>query len=245
VSATHTEAISEAVEELIAAFGERLTSVVLYGSVPRRESVLGVSDINLLVLLDRVAFDDLRRMSAIARRWMDLGRAAPLLFGRDEFRQSTDAFAIEMADLLDRREVVYGEDPAVGLTVPRSALRHQLEHELRARHTQLREGLMLTAPVPAAVGELLERALPAFVCYLRAIVRLAGREVPAGSEDVIRAAANLVDARPDAFLDVWGARRAGFVPEIGIEDPLVEVYVEFVERCIDWVDGLRPDREAD
>jgi hypothetical protein len=69
--------------------------------------------------------------------------------------------------------------------------------------------------------------------------------VPASSEDVIRAAANLVDARPDAFLDVWGARRAGFVPEIGIEDPIVEVYVEFVERCIDWVDRLRPDREAD
>jgi hypothetical protein len=35
------------------------------------------------------------------------------------------------------------------------------------------------------------------------------------------------------------------VPEIGIEDPIVEVYVEFVERCIDWVDRLRPDREAD
>ena len=106
--------------------------------------------LNLLILLDRVAFDDLSSMSAIARRWIDLGRAAPLLLGRDEFRQSTDAFAIEMADLLDRREVVYGEDPAVGLAVPRSALRHQLEHELRARQG---DALPCTVPARTASGQ--------------------------------------------------------------------------------------------
>ncbi|MCL7957977.1 MAG: hypothetical protein M8860_01545 [marine benthic group bacterium] len=227
---------SEVVDGLAAEFGERLRSVVLYGSVPRQESILGVSDVNLLVLLDRVTLDDLRRLSSIARRCVDLGRAAPMLFGWDEFRQSTDAFAIEMADLQDGREIVYGQDPVVDLVVPREALRHQLEHEIRARHAQLREGLMLAAPIPAAVGELLEHGLPAFVCYLRSILRLAGREVPSTSEDVIRAAANLVDARPDAFLDVWGARRAGFVPEIDIEDPLVEAYIELVERSIVWVD---------
>ena len=238
-------ATSEVIEALIAEFGERLVSVVLYGSVPRRESVLGISDINLLVLLDRVTLDDLRCMSAIARRWVDLGRAAPMLFGREEFRRSSDAFAIELADLRDRREVLHGEDPVADLDLPRSALRHQLEHELRARHSQLREGLMLTAPVPSAVGELLERAIPAFVCYLRAILRLSGRDVPATSEDVIRAAANLVGARPDAFLDVWGARRAGFVPEIGMEDPIVEAYLELVERSIDWVDGLGPVRQTE
>lgn len=227
---------SEVVEGLTAEFAGRLRSVVLYGSVPRHESVLGVSDINLLILLDRVTLDDLRGVSSIARRWIDFGGAAPMLFGWDEFRRATDAFAIEMADLRDRREVLYGEDPVADLIVPRVALRHQLEHEIRARHAQLREGLMLTAPIPSGVGELLERALPAFVCYLRAILRLAGREVPATSEDVIRASANLVAARPDAFLDVWGARRAGFVPEIDIKDPIVEAYLELVERSIDWVD---------
>jgi hypothetical protein len=229
------------VADLAATFGERLESIVLYGSVPRSESILGLSDINVLVLLDHVTLNDLRRASSIARSWLDLGRAAPMLFGLEEFRQSTDAFAIEMADLRDRREVVYGADPASDIVVPRQALRHQLEHELRARHAQLREGLMLAAPIPKSVGELLEQALPAFVCYLRAILRLAGRDVPAGSEDVIRAATNLVDARPDPFLDLWGARRAGLVPEIEIEDPLVEAYLEVVERSIDWVDGIGPD----
>jgi hypothetical protein len=213
--------------------------------VPRHESVSGVSDVNLLVIVDEVSISDLARISPAVRRWLDLGRAAPMLFGSDEFRRSADAFAIEMADLGDRREVVCGSDPMEGIEVPPEALRHQLEHEIRARHTQLREGLLIAAPLPQAVGALLEQALPSYVCYLRAILRLAGRNVPASSEDVIRAAANVIAASPDAFLDVWGARKAGASLEVAIEDPLLRGYVELVERAIRWVDELVPRRRSE
>lgn len=235
------EATGMLVTELTETFGERLESVVLYGSVPRHESVLGVSDINLLVILDEVGLDDLRRISPIARHCVELGRSEPRLFGAEEFRRSADAFAIEMADLLDQRQVLFGTDPVAGIEVPGAALRHQLEHEIRARHIQLRAGLMISAPFPAAVGGLLEAALPAYVCYLRAVLRLAGRNVPVSSEDVIRAASNVIGANPDAFLDAWGARKAGATLVVAIDDPLVEGYLEIIERAIGWVDGHGQD----
>jgi len=239
------EATGVLVTELRETFGERLESVTLYGSVPRHESVLGISDINVLVILDEVILDDLRRISPIARHCVELGRSEPRLFGAEEFRRSADAFAIEMADLLEQRQVLYGRDPVAGVEVPRGALRHQLEHEIRARHIQLRAGLMVAAPLPAVVGGLLEDALPAHVCYLRAVLRLAGRSVPVSSEDVIRAACNVVGARPDAFLDAWGARKAGSTLVVAIDDPLVAGYLEIIECAIAWVDGQGSDRAPD
>jgi len=238
------EATAQLVTDLEESFGDRLESVVLYGSVPRHESVVGVSDINVLVILDEVSLDDLRRISPIARRCVERGRSEPRLFGADEFRRSADAFAIELADLLDQREVLFGRDPVAGVEVPAESLRHQLEHEIRARHIRLRAGLMIAAPLPAAVGGLLEEELPGFVCYLRSLLRLAGRSVPASSEDVIRAASNIIDAWPNAFLDAWGARRAGSTLEVAIDDPLVAGYMEVVEKAIAWVDGLGPDRPS-
>lgn len=235
------EATGVLVTELKEMFGERLESVVLYGSVPRHESVLGVSDINVLVILDEVRLDDLRRISPIARNCIELGRSEPRLFGAEEFRRSADAFAIEMADLLDQRQVLFGRDPVAGIEVPGAALRHQLEHEIRARHIQLRAGLMIAAPLPAAVGGLLEDALPAYVCYLRAVLRLAGRNVPVSSEDVIRAASNVIGARPDAFLDAWGSRKSGSTLVTAIDDPLVEGYLEIIDHAIAWVDRQGPN----
>lgn len=227
----------EFVAEVETLFSDRLVSIVLYGSLPREEAVLGLSDVNLLVLLDSASTHDLLRLAPAARRWVSSGMATPLLFGAEEFRRSADAFAIEIADLKDRREILFGSDPVVDLDVPLSAMRHQIEHELRARRVQLHEGMLLAALNPEQVGELLLRTLPAFVCYLRAILRLAGRDVPDNSEDVIRAAANVIDAAPEPFLTVWSWRRAGAAPGLLLTDPVVEGYDRLIDLAIAWVDA--------
>ncbi len=232
------QAALEFVAEVETLFGERLESIVLYGSVPRHEAVLGASDINLIVILDRVSVEDLERLAPVTRRWVSSGRATPMLFGAEEFRRSSDAFAMEMADMLDRREILFGRDPVAGLEVNLPAMRHQLEHEMRARRTQLREGMLVTAQDPGSVGDLLLRAIPAYVCYLRAILRLADRDISDSSEDVIRAAANVVDAAPEAFLSVWSWRKAGATPALRLTDPVVKGYDALVDQAIAWVDAL-------
>lgn len=231
------EAALEFVAEVESLFGDRLASIVLYGSIPREEAVLGLSDVNLLVLLDSVSTHDLLRLSPAAGRWMSSGKASPLMFGTEEFRRSVDAFAIEISDLKDRREVLFGSDPVANLEVPLSAMRHQIEHELRARRVQLHQAMLLAAKNPEQVGDLLLRSLPAFVCYLRAILRLAGRDVPDDSEDVIRAAANVIDTGPEPFLTVWGWRRAGAAPDLLLSDPVVQGYDKLIDLAIAWVDA--------
>jgi predicted nucleotidyltransferase len=220
-------------------FGDRLESVVLYGSVPRREAVPGLSDVNLLVLLDDVEVRDLAAAGGLARRWVEAGNCAPLLFGWEELRRSADVFAIELADMRDRREVLAGRDPIPGLEIRSASLRLQLERELRGRWTQLREGMMMAAGRPAEVGDLLLRALPTFACHCRAVLRLVDRDLPVETEDVIRAAGNVVGADPTAMVEAWAWRRAGGAPPVGLDHPVVAGFGAFVKRVIEWVDATQ------
>ncbi|MBI2396141.1 MAG: nucleotidyltransferase domain-containing protein, partial [Deltaproteobacteria bacterium] len=140
------------VAELLAALGDRLRSALLYGSVARGEAVSGVSDINLLILVDRVDAGLLRVGSPLARRWAKAGNTAPLLMPWDEWRRASDVFAVELADMKDAHVLLQGPDPLDGLVVDARALRLQAEREIRGKMLQLREGLLLTAEKPEEVG---------------------------------------------------------------------------------------------
>lgn len=225
-------------EELERAFGARLRSVVLHGSVARGEAVKGVSDVNLLVLLDDVDAGALRTAGPLARRWAHAGNTAPLLLSWNEWLRSADAFSIEVADMKDSRSLLHGDDPVADLNVARRELRLQAERELRGKLVQLRSGLLLTAERPAEVGRLLLAALPSFTTYARALLRLHGDAVPDTTPAVLDRAAALVDADAAPLHTAWQARTGGGAHDWPVDSPLVLGYYTFAERTADHVDRL-------
>lgn len=224
--------------DLARVLGERLRSVLLYGSVPRGEAVPGVSDINVLVLLDEVRLEQLGELAPLARRWTGKGNTAPLILGWDEWSRSADVFAVEVADMRDHHRLLLGEDPLTGAAVGLRPLRLQTERELRGKLVQLHEGLMLAAPDPKSVGKLLLTALPSFATYFRATLRLAGQEVPSGSGEVITSVADLVGADGSAMLELWSARGEKRAPRLAAADPLVAGYDGLVRKVTEYVDHL-------
>ncbi len=230
--------------ELGAVLGPRLRSVVLHGSVARDEAVPGVSDINLLVLLDLVDPAALRLASPLARRWLEAGNSAPLVASWHEWEESTDAFAIEVADMRDAHVVLRGADPITMLPEDYQALRLQAERELRGKLVQLRTGLLLSAERPEEIGRLLLRALPSFTTYFRAILRLDGRQPPAHTEEVIREAGKLAGFDPAPLQRAWEARRAARPLKLPVDDPLTSGYYGAVVRATEYVDSLSEARQA-
>jgi hypothetical protein len=200
--------------------------------------VPGVSDINVLLLFDDVDADVLRRCGEPARRWVEWGNTAPLVFGREEWAQASDAFAIEVLDMVDAHVVVRGVDPVAGSSVAPRHLRLQAEREIRGKQVQLREGMLLAAERGDELGTLLLQALPSFTTYLRAVLRLAGTAVPAGTAEVIRAGSALVGAAPEAMLQVWDARRGRTPLRVELGDPIVAGYYEAVACLARWIDAI-------
>jgi predicted nucleotidyltransferase len=217
-------------------FGEGLHSVVLFGSVPRGEAVPGVSDLNVLVLLESLAPTNLARAAPVLQEWIRHGNTPPHLYSSDEWAGMADTFAIEIADMQDAREVLAGVDPITAGSVTNSDLRLHTEREIRETLLHLRLRLLLGANSPVEVGNLLLSGLPSFTAYMRAALRLGGSGSLEDSRDVIERVARLIDADATPMLTCWQHRRTLRPLEVPITDPLVEEYTAFTRRLVTFLD---------
>ena len=230
-------------KELSRVLEGRLRSVVLHGSVARGEAVREVSDVNLLVLVSGMDAEVLKTLAPHARRWLEAERALPLVLTWDEWAAASDSFAIETSDMLDVRVVLHGEDPLEGTTVRDAHLRIQSERELRGKLIHLREGTLATADRPEELGRLLLTALPSVATYLRAALRLAGETVAGeGTPEVLARGSELVGARSDELLELWGLRGDRKTPRVKVDDPRAIAVHDVLERTADHVDTLSGGR---
>jgi predicted nucleotidyltransferase len=227
----------EFLAELKQLFGGRLHAATLFGSAARGEWIEGLSDVNVLVLMDDIHARAIGDAAPAARRALSNG-VRPLLMELDEWGRASDVFAIEVADMKDAHEVLLGMDPTASAAPPPSSLRLQAEREMRAKLIHLHAGMLLSADDRARLGELLVRSLPSFTTYLRAALRLAGHPVPRTSSDVIAKGCALVGTDPSAFLAVLEARGAGGHLELSLQDPVADRFNTAAERIAAFTDAF-------
>jgi predicted nucleotidyltransferase len=225
----------KSVQELRQATGDRLRSAMLFGSAARNEWVDGVSDVNLLVLVDRIDAALLAGAASAARQAVESG-VTPLLMELDEWAAAADVFAIEIADMQQAGLPLHGDSPVAGVAVQPARLRLQAERELRAKLLHLHGGMLLAAGDRKRLGQLFLVALPSFATYLRAALRLAGREVPMDTRETIDAGCSLAGADPRPLLAVHAARVAGGGLELDLADPLADDFNEAAKRLATWID---------
>ena len=104
-------------------FGDRLVSVILYGSAASPDYSGTYSDLNILCVLTQVTTAELRDSEPIFQWWRKQGNPSPLLLSQDEVRHSTDCFAIEFHDMRERRKLLAGTDIIESLVVDESFYR--------------------------------------------------------------------------------------------------------------------------
>lgn len=226
------------VDEFAAAVGNRISAAALFGSAARGEWVEGVSDVNVLILVDRIDGGLLTQGAPAAKAAVGRG-VTPLIMAVDEWRRASDVFAIELADMRDACRTLRGDDPAAAATfVQPSLLRLQAERELRAKLVHLHAGMLMGADDPRRLGQLLVHALPSFATYLRAALRLAGEPVPPGMAGVIAAGCELVGAGAAPFLAVNEARSGTSDFEVRLGDGLADEFNTAAEQLAAYIDAF-------
>lgn len=218
-------------------FGDELRSVIVFGSVSRGESIPGVSDLNMLVLLESMALPTLERAAPLLHEWISQGNTPPHMHSAAEWHGMPDTFAIEIADMIDARDVLWGDDPIMHDAVSMADLRRQVEREVRDMLLQLRLRLMVNARHPREIGALLLSGFPSFTAYMRSILRLGGDAPGLATRSVIERTAERIGADPITMLRCWDARRLRRQLSLPLKDPMVEDYFEFGDRMLAHVDA--------
>ena len=224
-------------EHLKVACGQRLVSVILYGSAAAGDHTGKRSDYNILVVLDRLGVEELKALSKPTRAWVKAGNQPPLVFTREGFARSADVFPLEIADMRDSHQVLFGEDVVSALSVPGTEVRWELAHELKGKLMQLRSRYLLVEGNSRQVTELMVRSLSTFLVLCRGALRLYQPHVPAKKMEALAELAKHVPIQTDVFETIAhlkaGRRLAGVVPEA-----LFARYVHMIEVVVNAVEAL-------
>lgn len=234
----HEKQIQQFLEKARAAFGPRLDAVLLYGSAARGEFDAHHSDLNLLVLLDSLNRAALASAAPLVEFWLERGHPQPLFFTRAELRSATDAFPIEMLDMISSHRLLHGETPLDGLGIDPVLHRAQLEHELRSKLLRLRQKAILVLAQPQELLRLLAASLPTFLLLLRHRLLLAGHTPPPQRRALLDFAhrEGLIEALP--FAQLLDLREAKLSPR-GLDSvQLFEDYLTQIERLVSDADSL-------
>lgn len=233
--------LEELVAQLQRSYGDALRCVVLYGSAARGEHVARKSDLNVLMLVDDVTMEQLRRESAVARSWEEAGNPPPLTLTADEWRSSSDIFPIEYADILAHHRVLHGSLPLDGITVRREDLRLQLEHEAMSKLLRLRHAVLQSDGRGRSLLGLLEASASSMLVLFRATLRLHGEEPPVDSLDVVTRVRARTGIEVDAIEAVLRHQRGVARIAAGDVPAMMERYLGvargLVRHLDQWRDG--------
>ena len=123
-------------------FAEDLLAVILYGSAAGRAYQEGVSDINVLVVLENPSAVKLFKLGKEAKSLLRKNRISPFIMTREEFAAASDVFPLEYSDILDNNVLVYGNGDILKVNVNMANLRTELEGKLRGAVGDLRSILL-------------------------------------------------------------------------------------------------------
>jgi predicted nucleotidyltransferase len=230
--------LTQLVDRLTKAYGDRLVSVILYGSAAVGDHHRKFSDLNVLTVLGEVTPRELAESTAIVRWWREQGNPSPLMLGEEEVRRSTDCFPIEFQDMKERRRILYGKDVIADLPVRLVFYRAQVEHELRSKLLRLRQKAAGVMADKDLMRGLLADSISTFCVLFRHALALAAVDAKFSKREVVAQAAERfgIDAAPfNALLDL---REEKIKPRDLDPGPVFGNYMRQIQAVIDAVDAL-------
>jgi hypothetical protein len=220
------------------AYGERLVSVVLYGSAADGDHHGKYSDYNILCVLSQITPRELGESEEIFRWWRERGNPAPLLLTEPEVATSTDCFAIEFHDIKAQHRLLFGKDVLTGLEVDDSFYRAQVEHDLRAKLLRLRQKASGVLSDRDLLRRLLVDSLSTFCVLFRHALILHGTPAGMRKREIVEQAARTFgfDALP--FEKLLDLREERVKPRELDPLPLLASYLHGISAVIEGVDRL-------
>ncbi len=230
-------ALSRLIEELRAAYGDNLVSIVLYGSVAAGDHIELRSDHNLLIVLKRITAHDLRLAQTTMLTWLSLKQPMPVFFTEEELERAADVFPIEFRQMERARKILHGRDPFEFVEISNANLRHQTEYELRTKLIQLRRLYLATSG--ENLSGLIRDSFASFAALFRAVLTLHGHEAPVSKAASVRATVNLLglDGSPFEKIIQLRTKTTPALTEDEATD-LFSTYMKQIERVIEAVDKL-------
>lgn len=230
--------VDKLVEEVAAVYGERLLSVIMYGSAVTHEFRPGKSDVNITLVLTDTSIATIEEGLPVLSRWLRRGIASPLFMTPEYIESSLDAYPIEFLDMKYSYRVLAGDDYLAKVNLKKRDLRLQCERELRGMVIHLKKGFVNYAEKPKHLYEILLVATRTLLPLFRAILVLFERKIPNSKAEIIADVEDLFGFGVSALSVIFNNSQSK-------KNEICNLYRQFtgiVENILEKIDQLSEDQ---
>jgi len=224
-------------EEMKKELGEALHSIILYGSASRADFVPKRSDVNVLVVLNKIDRTLLAKIGKLMKRYRGYRFATPVVVDKDYIERSLDVFPMEFQEIQRNHKIIYGENLISGLKIAKEALRLQLERELKQSLLWLRELLIEYPKINRGLTNALMNLSRAIATQIRALSSL----VSCSTENTLSIIASLgqkIGARLDSIGWLVSLRVKPKAPKKAEIQKQLSNLLEELNLLVQWIDEM-------
>ncbi len=212
-------------------WADALRAVLLFGSTVRGDFVVGRSNINLLLIVDRVSLPDLQRSGKAQRKWDKQNIVAPLLWSPEELRLSSQNFPLEYLQIRDHHLVLVGRDPFPISTVNVPRLIWQCQQELLGNLIRIRQWFIEGEGRQEAIRTSLLLSITGVLSCCRGILAALDRNVKGRDAHILELLPEVLDFDSTVLLSVLNMKR-------GLASPGTHEWVKLFERYHESLEAL-------
>jgi hypothetical protein len=207
---------------------------MLYGSYVSGSFVRGVSDINVLIILEEIDAAKIESFGKAAHRTMRRHKITPLILTRKEFNNSADVFPMEYFDIKENNRVIHGVDETESLSLTMKNLRHQIEDRLRGEIASLRQLIIASRGRRRVLGRYLKLWAGSLNAVFRGLLRLGGKGT-SDAADILAGVKNMSGVDTTVFARLNELRGGGKIDP----GPLSRSVLERLEEITRVVDTMK------
>lgn len=227
------EIVDELVGDLSDAFGDRIMSVILYGSAVSHEFQPGKSLIETMVVLDSVSVKVIGLAVPVHKKWFRRGVISPRYYQISQLDRARIRVPVHILDMQRSYRVLFGSDPFDNMKLSKVALQmhccrffEESQHYLYDEYNRLHEQQVSSARFPA---ELLDRCIP----FFRTLLVLFGRRIPNSTTELLGGIEDLFGIGSSVISETYlstGNKKTNFDNVFERFDDTISIILDYLYR---------------
>ncbi len=209
-------------------------SITLYGSAARDDYRPGKSDINLLVVLERIDLPILKSVLDPVARGRRHG-IAPFFITEADLRSSADVFPVTFLAMQESYRVLLGSDVLGEMKIAREHIRLRCEQEIKNVLLRLRRYYVMGGG--RKLTQMMSSMIVGFLETLRVVVSLTQKNLPS-REEVVNVAAKMFEFDAEILRNVSDLRDRGTSLPRKEAEQLYDKFMATVNRVAQITDQM-------
>ncbi|MBN2374073.1 hypothetical protein JXL19_09830 [bacterium] len=234
------ENVSIFCQRLLQDFAGRICFICIYGSASVGDHIPKRSDINLMVMIDRLEMEDLQKSLKLIKFGRKKRISAPLFLTPEHINTSLDVFPAEFLDMKEKHISLYGTDPFPDLVIDPKNLRLQCEQQIKGKIIRLRQAYLETGLNKRHILRVLTGSLTSLLPILRNSIRLVkpGSIPPKTNEEIIRQVCHEFHLEGKAFIDILDIKKGAHKPDRPCIDSIFKGYMNDLTELATKIDRI-------